>query len=244
MKWRAGFVATALSLSAWAQSPARVHTDLASRYFQVGQVATAVDEAQIALKYEANDVPAHTILALIYAQLQQNDLADAHFARALSSAVAQNQSTTDVRNSYAWYLCQTERGEQALSEFAQVLRDPLYGSLDKALLNAGACAARLKRLDLAMPYLDAALDAKPNNGAAYIYRAHAWLQQGRIEAARVDWRNAQTLRGGTPELLWLQARLERAQQLPQWLQTLQQLQREFSTSAQANWARAELYETF
>lgn len=222
-----------------AEIQAHVHTDLANRYYQVGQIATAVDEANAALKSDADNVPAHTLLALIYAQLYQNQQADMHFAAALKS-----DASTDVRNSYAWYLCSTNRGEQALQEFAKVLRDPLYGSLDKALINAGACAARLNRLDLALPYLEAALDANPNSGAAYIYRAHAFINAARYSDAAADMRKARALLPLLPETVWLQARLENAQNLPQFKNTILQLQRDFPTSEQANWARAGLYAAF
>ena len=90
-----------------AHNQARAHTELAARYYQVGQVAVAVQEAQIALASDANYVPAQTLLALIYAELRQNKLADAHFERALKLSAAQNVSNTDLRNSYAWYLCQS-----------------------------------------------------------------------------------------------------------------------------------------
>ena len=42
---------------------ARAHTELAARYYEVGQVAVAVQEAQIALKSDNAYVPAHTLLA-------------------------------------------------------------------------------------------------------------------------------------------------------------------------------------
>lgn len=226
------------------QSQARVHTDLASRYYQAGQVATAVEEAQLALQSEADYVPAHTLLGLIYAQLRQNEQADTHFAAALSASDAQKISQTDVRNSYAWYLCNTQRGEQALQEFALVLRDPLYSSIDKALINAGVCAARLGHTHLALPYLGAAIDINPNVYVAYIYRAHVFISVARYNDARADIRKAQTLLSQTPEILWVQARFEHAQDLNQFKNTVAQLQRDFPISEQAQWAREELYNDF
>ena len=144
---------TLLSVTGWlaacastgansAQAQARVHTELAARYYQAGQVAVAVKEAQIALNSDAGYVPGHTLLALIYAQLRQNTQADEHFRQALSLSEAQRLPASDLRNSYAWYLCQTDRMAQGLRELSPVLRDPLYDSLDKALVNAGVCAAQ------------------------------------------------------------------------------------------------------
>ena len=105
-----------------------------------------MQEAQIALDSDAGYVPGHTLLALIYAQLRQNAQADAHFRQALSlSEGASVCPPATLRNSYAWYLCQTDRMAQGLNELSPVLRDPLYGSLDKALVNASVCAARLEQ---------------------------------------------------------------------------------------------------
>lgn len=223
---------------------ARVHTNLSSQYYQVGQIATAVDEAQVALRSVSDYVPAHTVLALIYAQLHQNDLADAHFAQALKASLEQRISQTDLRNSYAWYLCSTGRENDALKEFSLVLRDPLYDSLGKSLTNAGVCAARMKRLDLAMPYLNAAIDGGVNNGVAYIYRAHLFINDNQYLQAQADLHQAEGLMMELPELVWLRVRLESAQESSRLKDTLKELIVKFPASEQANWARAKLYDVF
>ena len=228
-----------------AQAQARVHTELAARYYQAGQVAVAVQEAQIALDSDAGYVPGHTLLALIYAQLRQNAQADAHFRQALSLSEAQRLPTSDLRNSYAWYLCQTDRMAQGLNELSPVLRDPLYGSLDKALVNASVCAARANKLDMASTYINAALDIHPNFPAAVLYRAHIELSAIQLQKARADSQLAQKLLGDTPEVLWLMTRLERVTSSngpspgASW-----QLQKNFPTSLEATWLRAERWQWF
>lgn len=114
---------------------AQVHTDLAGEYYRVGQVAVAVKEAEYALAASPDFVPAHNLLALMYAQMRQTAQADAHFAAALKF----EPNNTDLRNNYAWYLCGSGRADLALSEFSKVLRDPIYASMDKALTTQ-ACA--------------------------------------------------------------------------------------------------------
>lgn len=90
---------------------------------------------------------------------------------------AQRLPTSDLRNSYAWYLCQTDRMAQGLNELSPVLRDPLYGSLDKALVNASVCAARLEQYELADSYINAALAMRPDFATAYLYRGHLAVQK-------------------------------------------------------------------
>ena len=206
---------------------ARAHTELAARYYQVGQIAVAVQEAQVALNSDASYIPAHTLLAVIYAELRQNIQADMHFQQALSLSEAQKISSTDLRNSYAWYLCQTDRASSGLSELSQVLRDPLYESMDKALVNA-------------------ALDMHPDYGTAYLYRGHLAVQKEQWVAAKNDWQKAQQSLGETSATLWLAARIEHAGHnvLNSRKGASEQLTTQFPTSVEANWLRANRWRWF
>ena len=229
-----------------AQAQARVHTELAARYYQAGQVAVAVQEAQIALDSDAGYVPGHTLLALIYAQLRQNAQADAHFRQALSLSEAQRLPTSDLRNSYAWYLCQTDRMAQGLNELSPVLRDPLYGSLDKALVNASVCAARLEQYELADSYINAALAMRPDFATAYLYRGHLAVQKLQWRAAQADWQMTQKLwveASETPETLWLLARIEHGSPSHR-TGAAERLQKQFPASQEAKWLRAEQWQWF
>ena len=229
-----------------AQAQARVHTELAARYYQAGQVAVAVQEAQIALDSDAGYVPGHTLLALIYAQLRQNAQADAHFRQALSLSEAQRLPTSDLRNSYAWYLCQTDRMAQGLNELSPVLRDPLYGSLDKALVNASVCAARMEQYELADSYVNAALAMRPDFATAYLYRGHLAVQKSQWRAAQADWQMTQKLwveASETPETLWLLARIEHGSPSHR-TGAAERLQKQFPASQEAKWLRAEQWQWF
>lgn len=248
-------VSTAVVLSACAgmgvraeatQNQARAHTELAARYYQVGQVAVAVQEAQTAVASDANYVPAQTLLALIYAELRQNTLADAHFERALQSSQSQGISSTDLRNSYAWYLCQSDRVEQGLQELSAVLNDPLYNSLDKALVNASVCAARLEQYELADSYINAALAMRPDFATAYLYRGHLAVQKSQWRAAQADWQMTQKLwveASETPETLWLLARIEHGSPSHR-TGAAERLQKQFPASQEAKWLRAEQWQWF
>ncbi len=242
-----GWLSACASTSAnSAQAQARVHTELAARYYQAGQVAVAVQEAQIALDSDAGYVPGHTLLALIYAQLRQNAQADAHFRQALSLSEAQRLPTSDLRNSYAWYLCQTDRMAQGLNELSPVLRDPLYGSLDKALVNASVCAARLEQYELADSYVNAALAMRPDFATAYLYRGHLAVQKSQWRAAQADWQMTQKLwveASETPETLWLLARIEHGSPSHR-TGAAERLQKQFPASQEAKWLRAEQWQWF
>ena len=186
------------------------------------------------------------MLALIYAQLRQNAQADAHFRQALSLSEAQRLPTSDLRNSYAWYLCQTDRMAQGLNELSPVLRDPLYGSLDKALVNASVCAARLEQYELADSYINAALAMRPDFATAYLYRGHLAVQKLQWRAAQADWQMTQKLLGDaleTPETLWLLARIEHGSSNRR-TGAAERLQKQFPASQEAKWLRAEQWQWF
>ena len=258
MRWiRFAWALGLLSITGWlaacassgansAQAQARVHTELAARYYQAGQVGVAVKEAQIALNSDAGYVPGHTLLALIYAQLRQNTQADEHFRQALSLSEAQRLPASDLRNSYAWYLCQTDRMAQGLRELSPVLRDPLYDSLDKALVNAGVCAARIGHYDLAESYVNAALAMRPDFATAYLYRGHLAVQKSQWRAAQADWQMAQKLFAEapeTPETLWLLARIEHGSSIKR-TGAAERLQKQFPASQEVKWLRAERWQWF
>ena len=226
-----------------AEKQARAHTELATRYYQVGQVAVAVQEAQIAIKSDASYIPAHTLLALIYAELGQNAQADQFFDQALRLSAGQNTSTTDLRNSYAWYLCQTNRMDEGLNQLSLVLNDPLYGSVDKALVNAAVCSARLGRVDTAESYVKAALDISPNFGAAYLYKGHLEVQKHQLSTARGDWQKAQKYLSDGPELLWLLARIEHAE-TSGVSSAGQRLMQKFPTSVESTWLNEGRWQWF
>lgn len=226
---------------------ARAHTELAARYFEVGQVATAVQEAQTAVQSDADYIPAHTLLALMYAQLRQNALADQSFTTALRLSESQKVSATDLRNSYAWYLCQTNRMNEGLTQLSEVLHDPIYGSMDKALVNAAVCSARSGQLESAQAYVKAALDMHPQFAIALLYRAHIAVSNNDLKAARADAQQAKKLMGESPEILWLQTRIDVHSDpaaAKNGTTASKRLLEAFPTSVEAGWLRTEQWQWF
>lgn len=191
------------------QNYARVHTELAARYLQVGQFAVAVEEARLALNRDQSYIPAHTLMALLYGQLRQDALAQMHFKTGLALSAEQGVSDTDLRNSYAWYLCQNGHYSIGLNELSVVLKDPLYESMDKALVNAALCSARMMQLTQAQGYIQAALDMRPEYAAAMLYQAHIQISLGRAkEVLPVLSKLRISLGAESAQMLWLQARLD------------------------------------
>ena len=135
---------------------------------------------------------------------------------------------------------------QGLNELSPVLRDPLYGSLDKALVNASVCAARLEQYELADSYVNAALAMRPDFATAYLYRGHLAVQKSQWRAAQADWQMTQKLwveASETPETLWLLARIEHGSSSHR-TGAAERLQKQFPASQEAKWLRAEQWQWF
>jgi type IV pilus assembly protein PilF len=254
MMWRSFFclICCAFALTTQAQTAkesksdaaARIHSELASHYQTAGQVAVAIDELNIALESRSDYVPAHTLLGIIYDQLRQDELANTHFLAALSNANRQKISDTDIRNHYARFLCRANRGDEALAQFTLIFNDSVYQNMGQALNNAGICAARLGRDELALAYLNAALEREPANAEARIHRGHVFVSTTKLEAARADLRFAQTQNSYPAAVLWLDIRLNHIQRHQSTNNLRAELITQFPTSVEAAWARERVYQIF
>src|SRR5829696_5702740 len=66
-----------------ARDRARIHTELASSYYELANMGVALEEVREALRADAEYGPAHNLSGLIYAELKEDKLAHESFQRAL-----------------------------------------------------------------------------------------------------------------------------------------------------------------
>ena len=100
---------------------ARIHTELASAYFERGNMGVALEELRIAIAADPNYAPAYNVLGLVHMDLRENDVAQRYFERAL----ALSANDPDINNNYGWFLCQTGREEQSIAYFLAALENSL-----------------------------------------------------------------------------------------------------------------------
>lgn len=188
-----------------ARMRARIHTELAANYFEVGNVGVALEEVKQALSADSGYGPAHNVAGLVYAQLKEDRLAEESFERAL----AINPSDPDARNNYGMFLCQRKQEKEAIRQFLLAVRNPLYPAPDRSYVNAGICARRSGDLAGAADYFGRALKVRPN-------QAQALYQMADLSYARGDYGEAKRYLGrltqvapATAESLWLGVRVER-----------------------------------
>ena len=148
-------------------SRARIHTELAAGYLELGNYGVALQEANEALKAEPNYAAAFNVLGLVYMELRDDKAAESSFQRALRI----NSLDSDANNNYGWYLCQRKREQESIKYFLAALRNPLYTTPDKSWVNAGICARQAGDLTAADEYFQKALKVRPTQSQALFQMA-------------------------------------------------------------------------
>ena len=183
---------------------ARIHTELAASYYEVGNMGVALEEVREALKAEAGYGPAYNVAGLIYAELKEDKFAHEHFQRALRI----DPLDSDANNNYGRFLCDRKREDEAIRYFLAALRNPLYKTPERSYVNAGLCMRRRGNTAAAEDYFNKALkvrQAEPQAlyqlaDLAYIRRQYPLAKDYLIRLEKVSPAN--------PELLWLAHRIE------------------------------------
>ena len=125
----------------------------------------------------------YNIYGLVYAMLGENAKAEENFRQAI--ALAPNDS--DIRANWGAYLCATGRAREAMPEFEQVLRDPLYRTPEIALINAGKCSVAIGETKRADEYLPPRADRVAGQPGRRVQPCAARVPRvARRRGARVD----------------------------------------------------------
>jgi type IV pilus assembly protein PilF len=187
-----------------AQTRARIHTELAAGYVELGNYGVALQEAGEALKADANYGPAYNVLGLVYMELHDDKSAENNFQRALRI----NALDSDTNNNYGWFLCQRKREQESIKYFLAALRNPLYTTPDKSWVNAGICARKGGDVAAAEDYFQKALKIRPTEPQALYNLAEIAYQRGRFVEAKSY---LSRIQGDSPnaQVLWLALRVER-----------------------------------
>lgn len=184
---------------------ARIHTELAAAYYERGSIAIALEEIRIAIAADPAYALAYNVLALLHADLRENDQAQLNFERALRL----NPANADINHNYGWFLCQTAREDQALKYFEAAVRNPLYATPQKSYVLAATCALRKNLQNEALGYYERALKLDPNYLAAVLGMAQLKYRTGSLIESRNLISRYNRMVEPTAESLWLALRVER-----------------------------------
>jgi len=184
---------------------ARVHTELAASYYDLGNMPVALEEVREALRADPNYGPAYNVAGLVYGRLNDDRRATEAFQRAL----AINPADYNAHNNFGMFLCERKREREAIRHFEEALRNPLYPFPDRSLVNAGVCARRSGDLAGAEAYLQQALKVRFNQPQALYQLADLSYMRGDAEAARGYLGRLTKTVQPNAETLWLGLRVAR-----------------------------------
>ncbi len=188
-----------------ASKRARIRMELASGYFGRGQMTTALDQVKLAIQADPTLVEAYNLRGLVYANLNEDKLAEESFRRAMQL----NGRDVDTLQNFGYYLCQKQRYAEANAVFDQALAVPQYREPSRTLLTKGVCQARAGQLDDSEATLVKAYALDPGNPSIAVNLSEVLYRRGDYERARFYIRRVNavpTLTGS--QTLWLAARIE------------------------------------
>lgn len=183
---------------------AAVHTQLAGEYLRRAQYNVAVQEVKEALSTSPRYAPAFGMLGLIYAELRDDAQATANFQQALNIAPAD----PDLNNNYGWYLCNHGKQKDGIQYYMNALKNPLYASPDKTLVNAGLCAEAMGDVKSAQDFYTRVLRYRPDSLEARLALAELGIKTKDFVLARQNYNEAQRLSQPSAQLTWIGLRLE------------------------------------
>jgi len=184
---------------------ARIHTELASAYFERGNMGIALEELRLATVADASYAPAHGMYGLVYADLKELDKAEDSFQRALRLA----PNDPDINHAYGRFLCLNGREKESIGFFLQAIRNPLYSAPGRSYSAAGMCSLRMKNTQDAEEFFVRALKLDADDPTALLQLGQIRYRQGNMADARKLVARHLKLASPGPESLWLAVKIER-----------------------------------
>ena len=188
-----------------AQRSAKIHAELGYGYYSQGQLAVSLEEFNESIRNDAGFALPYAGLGLVHAALNQDDLAESNFKRALQL----DPQNSETHNNYGAFLCSRNRVDESIKEFLSAVKNPLYATPEMAYLNAGVCALKKKDDKNAEAYLTNALQLQPSLRQAHFQLANLYFGKEDFYLARQSLQRAMLNIDPTPDMLWLGVRIEK-----------------------------------
>ena len=209
---------------------ARLRLELAVCYFEQGQTTVALDELKQALTADPNFADAYNLRGLVYMRLNEPQLAEESFKRAL----VLSPRDANVMHNYGWLLCQQARYPQSQEVFAQAIAAPLYAGRAKSYMALGLCQARAGLLPEAELSLQRAYELDPGNPVTGYNLADLLFKRGELARSQFYIRRINNSELANAESLWLGIKIERRMENRDAMQQLgAQLKKRFAQAKEA-----------
>lgn len=188
-----------------AQSAAEVNVSLGQAYLEQNRLELALDKLKKALQLDPRMPSAHTVIAVIYERINDQESAAFHYKRATELAPKNGA----VLNNYGTFLCHAGDYANADKYFERALKDPFYTTPGIAQGNRGSCAMQAGNMDLAETALREAVKLNPNDPQALYDMARVLHLRKDDFKARAYVQRCEAANGATPELLELGMQVEK-----------------------------------
>ena len=163
-----------------ARKAAELNTQLGREYMSRGEYEVALEKLKKAVASDEDYAPGHTMLAVLYETIGEDDLAGRHY----EAAVKADPDNGDVNNNFGAFLCRSGGGARADRYFEAALQDPFYRTPAVAMTNAGSCALGRDDYEAADRYLRQALSYDPQFSDALLSLAALNFEQGEYLRSR------------------------------------------------------------
>ncbi|HEU0283385.1 MAG TPA: type IV pilus biogenesis/stability protein PilW, partial [Gallionella sp.] len=175
-------------------------------YYERAQMGVALGEIDTALQADQNYAPAYSVRGLIHMALREYKEAEEDFQQSLRL----DRNDSETHNNYGWFLCEHGKEKESIPHFMAALKNPLYGTPERAYLNAGLCSKKAGNHKEAEEFLQRALQVQPGMPQALLAMAELSFANGDYTAAKKYFAGfSEKSDSLTAEQLWLAVRIER-----------------------------------
>lgn len=192
------------SSSSKAREAAQIHTQLGEAYMQRGDLKGALAKLQLAVQYDDNYAPAHTVMAVLYERIGEYDNAERQYRKVLDL----DPKSGSANNNLGAFLCRMGKVNQSLVYFERAAKDPFYQTPYAAYTNAGVCLMKANKLNAATDEFHKALSIDPKFPEALYQSARVWYQLGNAFRASAYLQRLESLGPPGPDTLKLGYEIE------------------------------------
>ncbi len=213
-----------------ARRRARLRLELASGYFEQGQINVALDELKQALIADPSFADAYNLRGLVYMRLNDAALAEDSFRRAL----AIDPRDAGAAHNYGWFLCQQARYRESLQFFGQAIANPTYAGHAKSLMTQGLCQVRAGQRVEAEQSLTKSYELDAGNPLTGYNLSSLLFERGELVRSQFYIRRLNNSDLANAETLWLGIKIEQRLNNSEAVQQLAgQLKKRFGQSREA-----------
>ncbi|MCB1865829.1 MAG: type IV pilus biogenesis/stability protein PilW [Chromatiales bacterium] len=184
---------------------AKTYQELAVAYMQQGAAEIALAQIQRSLAIDPKFGMANNVAGMIYQRLNQNELAEEYFLK----AVEFDPANPYIRNAVGAFYCAQKRYDKATEQFDAALRNPLYREPEVALSNSGLCALQAGDSERGERLLRESLVKKPTQPRVLLQMAKLSFEKGIHLSTRAYLQRYEQVAQPTAASLWLGIRAER-----------------------------------